>query len=229
MRNPPASLRAFPPSARGDAASGPAKPVPGLPGLRATTFAWFCRGAAVALLGLGLSTGAHAAYSIEQLMTDLASHKGGRARFVEKRHMALLDKPVQASGEMVYSPPDRLEKRTLLPKPETLVLDKDMLSMERDKRKLTINLASRPEALAFVDSIRSTLSGNRRALEQNYTLNLQGESSQWVLTLVPSEPAIAALLQRITVSGGKNQVRHIEYLQVDGDRSEISIEPIEVQ
>ena len=216
MRNPPASLRAFPPSARGDAASGPAKPVPGLPGLRATTFAWFCRCAAVALLGLGLSTGAHAAYSIEQLMTDLASHKGGRARFVEKRHMALLDKPVQASGEMVYSPPDRLEKRTLLPKPETLVLDKDMLSMERDKRKLTINLASRPEALAFVDSIRSTLSGNRRALEQNYTLNLQGESSQWVLTLVPSEPAIAALL-------------HIEYLQVDGDRSEISIEPIEVQ
>lgn len=229
MRNPPASLRAFPPSARGDAASGPAKPVPGLPGLRATTFAWFCRCAAVTLLGLGLSTGAHAAYSIEQLMTDLASHKGGRARFVEKRHMALLDKPVQASGEMVYSPPDRLEKRTLLPKPETLVLDKDMLSMERDKRKLTINLASRPEALAFVDSIRSTLSGNRRALEQNYTLNLQGESSQWVLTLVPSEPAIAALLQRITVSGGKNQVRHIEYLQVDGDRSEISIEPIEVQ
>ena len=229
MRNPLALLRAFPPSARGDAASGPAKPVPGLPGLRATTFAWFCRCAAVALLGLGLSTGAHAAYSIEQLMTDLASHKGGRARFVEKRHMALLDKPVQASGEMVYSPPDRLEKRTLLPKPETLVLDKDMLSMERDKRKLTINLQSRPEALAFVDSIRSTLAGNRKSLEQSYALKLQGESAQWVLTLVPSEPAIAALLQRITVTGSKSQVRHIEYLQVDGDRSEITIEPIEAQ
>lgn len=228
MNNPPASLRAFPPSARGDAASGPAKPVPGLPGLRASTFAWLCRCAAGVLLGLGLSAGAHAAYNIEQLMTDLASHKGGRARFVEKRHVALLDKPVQASGEMVYSPPDRLEKRTLLPRPETLVLDKDLLSMERDKRKLTINLSSRPEALAFVDSIRSTLSGNRRSLEQNYTLSLQGESNEWVLTLVPSEPAIAALLQRITVSGGKSQVRHIEYLQVDGDRSEISIEPIEI-
>jgi hypothetical protein len=50
-----------------------------------------------------------------------------------------------------------------------------------------------------------------------------------VLTLVPSEPAIAALLQRITVTGSKSQVRHIEYLQVDGDRSEISIEPIEAQ
>lgn len=221
MNKPPASLRASPPSARGDAASGPTKPVPRLP------WGALLRAVLLALAGLGVMTVAQAAYNIEQLMTDLASHQGGRARFVEKRHMALLDKPVQASGEMVYSPPDRLEKRTLLPKPETLVLDKDMLSMERDKRKLTINLASRPEALAFVDSIRSTLSGNRRALEQNYTLSLQGESSQWVLTLVPSEPAIAALLQRITVSGGKRQVRHIEYLQVDGDRSEISIDPIE--
>ena len=38
-----------------------------------------------------------------------------------------------------------------------------------------------------------------------------------------------ALLKRITVSGSKNQVRHIEYLQADGDRTEISIEPIDPQ
>lgn len=183
----------------------------------------------VAVLWLGLATSAHAAYDIDQLMTDLASHKGGRARFVEKRHMALLDKPVQVSGEMVYSPPDRLEKRTLLPKQETLLLDRNTLTMERDSRKMSINLASRPEALAFVDSVRSTLSGNRKALEQSYTLKLQGDSGQWVLILVPSEPAIAALLQRITVTGGRSQVRHIEYLQVDGDRSEISIEPLELR
>ena len=180
-----------------------------------------------ALLGLSLSFGAHATYGIDQLMSDLAGQKGGKARFVEKRHVAVLDKPVVSSGEMLYTPPHRLEKRTLLPKAETLVLDKDTLTMERDKRKLSINLNSRPEAQAFVDSIRSTLAGNRRSLEQNYTLQLQGESAQWVLTLVPSESAIATLLQRITVSGSRSQVRHIEYLQVDGDRSEISIEPLD--
>jgi outer membrane lipoprotein-sorting protein len=185
--------------------------------------------ALAALMALGLASAAQAAYDIDQLMSDLASHKGGRARFVEKRHLAVLDKPVQASGEMLFSPPDRLEKRTLLPKPETLVLDKDQLSMERDKRKLTINLNSRPEALAFVDSIRSTLSGNRKALEQDYTLKLEGESPRWVLTLVPLDEAILTLLRRITVTGSGNQVRHIEYLQADGDRTEISIEPIDPQ
>jgi len=181
----------------------------------------------IAICLLSLSTRVHAAYDIEQLMADLAGHKGGRAHFVEKHYLAVLDKPVQSSGEMIYSPPDRLEKRTLLPRVETMVLDKDTLSFERDKRRLSISLSSRPEALAFVDSIRSTLSGNRRALEQHYTLRLQGDSRQWVLIMVPTEPAITVLLQRITISGSRNQVRHIEYLQADGDRSEIAIEPIE--
>jgi len=184
----------------------------------------------LAVLGLGLglvASMAHAAYSLDQLMADLAQNKGGRARFVEKRFVALLDKPVVASGEMLYTPPDRLEKRTLLPKPESMVLDKDKLIMERDKRRMSINVSSRPEAQAFVESIRSTLSGNRQALEAHYRLEIQGERTGWTLTLLPTEPEIAALLQRVTVSGSQKQVQRIEYLQVDGDRSELTIEVIE--
>lgn len=174
-----------------------------------------------------LAATAHAAFDVEQLMAGLAEHKGGRAKFVEKRYLAVLDRPLTATGEMTYTAPDRLEKRTLTPKPETLLLDKDLLSIERDKRKLSINLASRPEALAFVDSIRSTLAGNREALERNYALQLSGSSDNWVLTLSPREQKIAALLQRITISGSKNRIRNIEYLLADGDRSELFIEPLE--
>lgn len=182
----------------------------------------------VVVLGLGwASTVAHAAYSLDQLMTDLARNVGGRARFVEKQYVALLDKPVVSSGEMVYSPPDRLEKHTLLPKPETMVLDKDTVSVVRDKRRMSINLSSRPEAQAFVESIRSTLAGNRDALEAHYRLELKGERSEWTLILLPSTPAISALVQRITITGSKEQVGRIEYLLADGDRSELAIEAIE--
>ncbi|HEX5805211.1 MAG TPA: LolA-related protein [Macromonas sp.] len=180
-----------------------------------------------ALLLAGLAGAAQAAFDIDSLMSSLAQYKGGRARFVETRHLAVLDKPVVASGEMLYTAPDRLEKRTLQPKPETMLLDKDVLSLERGKRKLTIQLSSRPEAQAFVDSIRSTLAGNRAVLEQNYTLQLSGTAEQWVLTLVPKERKIATLLQRITVGGSRQYVRSIEYLQADGDRTELAIEPLD--
>lgn len=181
------------------------------------------------LLLAGCTLPALAAFDVGQLMDDLARHKGGKARFVEKKYISLLDKPVVSTGEMTYAAPDRLEKRTLTPKPELLLLDKDMLSIERDKQKLTINLSSQPEALAFIDSIRGTLTGNRAALEKNYLLHLAGTADKWVLTLLPSDQKIAALVLRITIGGSRSQIRSIEYLQADGDRAVMSIEPIEVK
>jgi|GEM_PF-214809 len=181
------------------------------------------------LLLAALAIPALAAFDVSQLMSELAKHKGGKAKFVEKKYISLLDKPVISSGEMSYSAPDRLEKRTLTPKVETLLLDKDLLSIEREKQKLTINLSNQPEALAFIDSIRGTLTGNRAALEKNYLLSLTGTQDKWVLTLLPSEQKIAALVLRIVVSGGKGQIRSIEYLQADGDRSVMSLEPIELK
>ena len=178
------------------------------------------------LLLSGVSLAAHAAFDIDSLMRDLAQHQGGRARFVETRTMAMLDKPIVSSGEMLYQPPDRLEKRTLQPRPETLVLDKDTVSIERDKRRMSVSLSSRPEAMAFVESVRSTLSGNRVALEKHYRIALQGALAEWSLVLIPVDSAVAALVQRVTVSGGGNQVRRIEYLQADGDRVELAIEPL---
>jgi outer membrane lipoprotein-sorting protein len=172
---------------------------------------------------------AFAAFDVGQLMNELAKHKGGKAKFVEKKTISLLDKPVVSTGEMSYIAPAYLEKRTLMPKPEILILDKDMLSIERDKQKLSINLSNQPEALAFIDSIRGTLTGNRAALEKNYGLYLSGTADKWVLTLLPSEPKIAALVLRIVVSGSKNQIRSIEYLQADGDRSLMTIEPLETK
>ena len=181
------------------------------------------------LLCLATALPAAAAFDVARLMDDLARHQGGRAKFVETKYISLLDKPVVSTGEMSYVAPDRLEKRTLTPKAETMLLDKDMLSIERGQRKLSINLANQPEALAFVDSIRGTLSGNRAALEKNYALHLSGNPEKWVLTLLPSEQKIAAIVLRITVSGSRNRVLGIEYLQADGDRSVLAIEPIELR
>jgi hypothetical protein len=175
------------------------------------------------MLSLGV---AHAAFDIDTLMNGLAAHPGGRAEFVEKRYAALLDKPVVSKGEMTYTAPGRLEKRTTEPKAESMILDGDTLTLERGQRKMTIQLSSRPEARAFVDSIRSTLSGNRLALEKNYALQLSGHTEDWKLVLTPTESKISALLKRINVSGSGRQIRELEYLQIDDDRTVMQIKPV---
>ncbi len=168
-----------------------------------------------------------AAWDIDALMKSLARHEGGRARFVETKRIALLDKPVVSSGELFYQPPARLEKRTLKPKPELMVLDGDSLLLERGKQKFSVRLSGQPEALAFVDSLRGTLSGDKATLEKNYKLRLDGSEQRWTLDLLPNDTRIAAFVQRITFGGTRNKVEWIRYLQADGDSSDMTIEPEE--
>jgi outer membrane lipoprotein-sorting protein len=181
---------------------------------------------ALALLLLSVALPA-TAWDIDALMRNLARHQGGRARFVETKTIALLDKPVASSGELLYAPPARLEKRTLRPKPELLLLDGDTLTLERGKQKFTVRLAEQPEALAFVDSLRGTLNGDKVALERSYKLRLSGGEERWTLDLLPNDQRIAAFVVRITFGGSRNRVEWIQYLQADGDRSVMTIEPLE--
>jgi hypothetical protein len=64
-------------------------------------------------------------WDIDQLMRGLAQNRSGHARFVEKKSIAMLDRPVESSGDLLFTAPDRLEKHTFKPKPETMVVSGD--------------------------------------------------------------------------------------------------------
>ena len=169
---------------------------------------------------------AAAGWNVETLMMNLARQQGGRVAFVERKHLAILDRPVESSGELVYRPPARLEKRTLRPQPEVLVLDGDELSIQRGKQTLRAQLRQYPEAGAFVDSIRGTLAGDLGALQRRYRLGLHGTEERWQLTLLPSDPALAAVVLRIQITGRHDRIEVIETTMADGDRSVLTIAPI---
>jgi outer membrane lipoprotein-sorting protein len=157
-------------------------------------------------------------------MDSLAQNKAGRATFVETKHLAVLSKPIESSGELLYTAPDKLEKRTLKPKPESMVVDGDALTVERGNQKYQLQLQAYPEIAAFIESIRGTLAGDRKALERNYRLILGGSAEAWVLELQPLNEKMKAVVQRIRISGTRDQVGSIEISQADGDSSVMVIE-----
>jgi hypothetical protein len=114
----------------------------------------------------------------------------------------------------------------LKPKPETLVLDKDKLIVEQRGKKRTLSLQSYPEVAAFVDSIRGTLAGDRKALERVYQLTLEGNESNWHLTLLPQEKKMQRIIESINIRGSSNQLQQIVIQQADGDSSHMTITPV---
>ncbi|RDK07109.1 LolA-related protein [Cupriavidus lacunae] len=166
-----------------------------------------------------------AAFGVDQLMSTLAQRKSGRVLFTETKYLAILDKPVQSSGELRFTAPDHLEKRTLSPKAENLVLDGDMLTVERDGKRYTMPLQNYPEIAAFIESIRATLAGNRDTLERYYKLGLEGRASRWTLTLTPADSRMAAAVSQVRIDGRQDALDQVEIRQADGDRSVMKIRP----
>jgi outer membrane lipoprotein-sorting protein len=164
-------------------------------------------------------------WGLEQLMQSLRQVKSSKGKFVERKHLAILNAPLEFSGTLVYTAPGRIEKHTLLPKPESMVLAGDMLTMENKARnqRRTLVLKDYPVVWAFVEGMRSTLAGDLPSLQRFYQVSLEGNAAQWRLTLKPSEPAMQAWVSEMRISGSQNRVRTIEVIESQGDRSVMTI------
>ncbi|MEZ0238478.1 MAG: LolA-related protein [Methylophilaceae bacterium] len=162
-------------------------------------------------------------WDIDTLMHGLAQTRAGHASFVEKKSIAILDKPVESSGELFYTAPDRLEKRTLKPRPESMVLEQGTLTIEQKGKRHVLPLQNYPEIAAFIESIRGTLAGDRAALERAYHLNLEGGEQGWTLELLPLADRMKKVVERIRIAGERHELRTIEIRQADGDSSLMTI------
>lgn len=160
-----------------------------------------------------------AQWTLDRLMSTLAHNKSGRASFTETKYLAIADKPIESTGELAFVAPDHLEKVTVSPKPERLVVDGDKLTVDRNQRKYTVSLAHYPELAAFIESIRATLAGNRYVLEQLYKVSIGGHGDDWTLTLTPLDSRMLKTVQTIKLDGTRDVLRTVVIEQADGDHS----------
>lgn len=188
--------------------------------------------APAALLAVALAAGppllpaaAAADWGVEQLMQALGEVKSSKARFVERKHMAILSAPLEYSGALIYVAPDRLEKHTQMPRRESLLLERDQLTIESPERKhrRTVVLQDYPVIWAFVESIRSTLAGDLATLTRFYEVKLEGGERRWRLLLKPRDPQMEEVVSEIRLSGSRNWIDAIEIIEINGDRSVMTI------
>lgn len=174
----------------------------------------------IAALALAFSTGSRAAdIDMSRLMGLLASGKHIRAEFIERKFLKILDAPVESSGELVFRAPSRLEKRTKLPRPETLIIDGNSVSIERGSFKRTLPLDEFADMASMVRSLTATFRGDQSSLEQFFNWKLSGPADRWHLVLTPKHSKLFMTLREIRLSGDQGYVHTVETTLTDGDRS----------
>jgi hypothetical protein len=181
--------------------------------------AWLCAASSAAAVTAANTAPRTAMSDLDAVMGLLAMRQHGRVEFVEQQFLAILDHPVESSGELRYDAPDRLEKRTLLPKSERMVLAGGELTVERGGRRHMLDLHRYPQIQPFVESIRATLAGDRSALERIFHVEFAGSVQRWSLTLVPLDHQLTRTVRQVQIDGSRDQLLKVEIRQADGDRS----------
>ena len=164
-------------------------------------------------------------HDLDHVMGMLAMRQYGRVEFIEQQFLAVLSHPIESSGELRYDAPDHLEKRTLKPYAETLTLAGEVLTVERAHSRRVMDLHAYPQVLPFIESIRATLAGDRKALERLFRLDFAGTVSRWTLTLVPLESKVKQSVSQVRIEGAQDQLLKVEIRQPDGDRSLMTLRP----
>jgi len=154
-------------------------------------------------------------------MQGLAQVKSARGKFVERKYLAILEAPLESSGTLAYAAPGRLEKHMLVPRQESMVLDGDTLVIDNKEtgQRRTFTLQDNPVLWAFVESVRSTLTGDLATLKRFYEVKLEGDATAWRLRLKPTEKRMRQAAAEIRVGGSGTWVNLIEILEAGGDRS----------
>lgn len=173
-------------------------------------------------------------WTLDSLMASLAHTEHRTARFTERRYLSALDQPLDLSGTLAFTPPDRLEKTTLSPSRERLLVERERLTIERDAeqggastsslaQRQTLDLSEHPEVEALVESVRATLAGDGATLSRLFDVSVEGDSAGWSVGLVPWSEQIQKVVRTIRIEGSGGTIQSIAIEQADGDRAVMTV------
>jgi outer membrane lipoprotein-sorting protein len=156
---------------------------------------------------------------LDALMHLLAARTHAQSSFIEQQFLHVLKRPLESRGELVYDAPDRMEKQTVEPRSELLIVTGDVLTLERGAHRRVLNLRDYPQVAPFVTAIRATLAGDRGGLERVFHVEFTGDLPHWTLSLKPVDEGLAKSIAQIRIEGAEADLRRVEITQTDGDRS----------
>jgi len=186
-----------------------------------------CAGILLCALAIEGEAGAAAQqpWGLPQLMAALGQVRSASGQFTERKTLHMLTQPLISSGRLAYAAPSHIEKVTVTPIPERLVMDGDRVTIVSGPNNdtHTFSVTDFPQIGGLVEGIRATLAGDLPTLERIYTTQLSGTPAAWDLQLVPRDSDLVHFVKRIEFRGDGNRIRTIDTEDSDGNRSEMTI------
>jgi outer membrane lipoprotein-sorting protein len=158
---------------------------------------------------------------------SLAGAKALRGRFVQRRFLAGLAKPLESSGTFVYAKDAGIEWHTEKPFDSRFILTRDRITqIDEGGVSLQIQAADQP-ALAVVARVFFALFAlDVESLSHDFELYGRPlTDGRWELGLKPRTEALGSMFRQALVTGS-GAVHRVTLADANGDRSEIEFSAV---
>jgi hypothetical protein len=158
---------------------------------------------------------------------SLSRARAVRGKFVQRRHLAGLSKPLESSGDFLFARGIGIEWHTAQPFDSQFVLTHEGIT-QRDEggEPMRISVAEQP-ALTVVSRVFFALFAlDFEALSQDFTMTgRENGAAPWSLLLKPRTAALGSVFRQAMVSGDAT-VKTVILEDANGDTTEIDLRDV---
>lgn len=187
---------------------------------------------ALALLSAAIAAGVPPCGSTRECLAAIEAAQSGTrtisARFVQVKHVSLLDEPLTSRGRFFFRRPDRIRLEIEEPVRTAIVIDGAEIhipDLPESERKA---MSMAPMAAMFTQ-LGALFTGSTAALEDGFEVKATGAGDGIDVVLLPRLESWRRLFRRIELrfAGAPLMTREVRLEDAFGDRLEVKMEDVE--
>lgn len=176
----------------------------------------------VLLVLAGASLPAYASDLVRDVAARLKQPELLRGEFEQRKVVKGFTRPLRSRGDFLFWQGHGVIWHTRSPFEASLILTPRTVASRQNNQTLQrLDAQREPGLRALNDTLMALLSGNLNSLQQRFEITgtVIGTAA-WQLRLTPRDARLAAIIQRIDLSGDAH-VREVNMLERNGDSSQI--------
>ncbi|HZF26812.1 MAG TPA: outer membrane lipoprotein carrier protein LolA [Steroidobacteraceae bacterium] len=151
---------------------------------------------------------------------ELSKAKVLSGKFVQRRFLKGLERPLASSGDFVLAREQGIIWRTATPFPSEFVLSDKGMSLLDGDTETRLSAASHPGLQAALKMFFALITLDMERLTGSFDLYGDNQGDRWQVGLRPRDGGLAQVFDRAVISGAQT-VERIELSTAGGDRTEI--------
>jgi outer membrane lipoprotein-sorting protein len=165
---------------------------------------------------------------LEALMELFAGSGDVRAHFQESRHLSILTDPIETTGTLYFSPPDRVARHVTRPGRSSVVIEAGRISFGDETGQRVFDFDTSEVARALVGNLMAVFRGDLESLRARYSISFDSDGENWTLDLEPRSRALRGIIERIRFTGQGRKLTAMETRESNGDRTIMRFSEIEI-